>query len=501
MTDCVERTRRAGRCLGLLPLLGLWACGGSQAAAPVVAPAAPGPPSSVVGSSSASLTVILGRPTDRSLTVNVRADSDLELYLEHGRAPGSYAAATATARAAANQPVELGIGGLAVDTRYYYRVRHRRSGSSDAYAAGEEHSFTTQRAPGSTFRFAAQGDSHPERPQSMFNADLYIRTLKAVAADQPDFYLTSGDDFSVDTLRTVNAETVAGRYTLQLPYLALVAHSSPLFLVNGNHEQAARYLYDADGPSRQVPVWAQNARNAHYPQPAPDGFYSGNTETVPGIGLLRNYYAWEWGDALFVTLDPYWSSPVAVANVFGDDSRDAGGGPNDRWEITHGAAQYQWLKQTLETSRARWKFVFAHHVLGTGRGAVEVANLYEWGGSNNNGTPGFAARRPGWPLPIHQLLAANKVTIFFQGHDHLFAHQQLDGVAYQELPNPADNTYTAFNADAYRSGDRFPNAGYVRVTVSPLSVLVEYVRIFLPQDEAPPSRLSGMVQFAYTITR
>jgi len=93
------------------------------------------------------------------------------------------------------------------------------------------------------------------------------------------------------------------------------------------------------------------------------------------------------------------------------------------------------------------------------------------------------------------------VTVFFEGHDHLFAHQQLDGVTYQELPSPADNTYTAFNSDAYRSGDKLSNSGYVRVTVSPASVLVEYVRIFLPQDEAPPSKVSGMVQFSYSITR
>jgi len=47
--------------------------------------------------------------------------------------------------------------------------------------------------------------------------------LRAAAADRPDFYVTMGDDFSVDTLRTVNAETVAQRYSRQRPFLALVA--------------------------------------------------------------------------------------------------------------------------------------------------------------------------------------------------------------------------------------------------------------------------------------
>jgi hypothetical protein len=67
------------------------------------------------------------------------------------------------------------------------------------------------------------------------------------------------------------------------------------------------------------------------------------------------------------------------------------------------------------------------------------------GGKNQNGTWEFAEKRPGWRLPIHQLMVKNGVTIFFQGHDHLFARQELDGVIYQETPNPADNTYLAFN--------------------------------------------------------
>jgi phosphodiesterase/alkaline phosphatase D-like protein len=348
-----------------LPLsLGLSACGGN-ASAPTSATATPTPTGVVSVALTPGITEILGRPTDHSATVSARPDRDVDLYFEYGRAPGSYGSVTATARATAGQPVELVLEGLARDTRYYYRVRHRAAGSADAYATGAEHSVVTQRAAGSTFTFAAQGDSHPEREKSMFSPDLYGRTLKAVAADRPDFYLTSGDDFSVDTLKTVSADSVTERYTLQVPYLALVAHSSPLFLVNGNHEQAARYLYDSRGPWRDVPVWAQNARNRFFPQPAPDGFYSGNTEELAGIGLLRDYSAWEWGDALFVTLDPYWSSPVPVDNAFGDD--DAGNGKaSDRWDVTHGDAQYQWLKRTLEASRARWKFVFAHHVLGSG---------------------------------------------------------------------------------------------------------------------------------------
>jgi len=326
---------------------------------------------------------------------------------------------------------------------------------------------------------------------SQFDGSLYTRTLTTGAADRPDFFITIGDDFSIDALQAVNADTVASRYTVQLPYLSIVGQSAPLFLVNGNHEQAARYLLDGtpDNPA----VWAQNARNRFFPQPAPDGFYTGNTEEVAHIGLLRNTFAWTWGDALIVTIDPYWSSPVPVDNRFGGGPKTA-----DKWQITLGDAQYFWLKETLEGSTARFKFVFAHHVSGWGRGGIEKAGDFEWGGRNEDGTWGFNTHRPEWPLPIHHLMAATGVTIFFQGHDHLFVRQELDGVVYQELPEPADPSYTLWNADAYTSGVKLANTGYVRVFVAASSVRVEYVKTYLPQDE-DATRHNGDVAYAYSI--
>jgi hypothetical protein len=95
-------------------------------------------------------------------------------------------------------------------------------------------------------------------------------------------------------------------------------------------------------------------------------------------------------------------------------------------------------------------------------------------------------------------MAANRVTIFFQGHDHVWVHQQLDGITYQTLSEPADPNYALYNADAYTTGDKFPNTGYTRVRVSPTGVTVEYVRTYLPKDE-DAARVSGSVAFRYTI--
>lgn len=465
------------------------------------------------GWSAPNFTTILGQPTDKSVTVAVRADAAVELYFEYGAKSGAYTGQTKAVTATSDPNLNgywvasTPISGLGSDTLYYYRMQYRAAGSTAAFAPGAEYSFHTQRQPGSTFVFCVQGDSHPEREKTMFDPGLYRQTLSAVAAARPDFFITSGDDFSVDTLPTPYTQSaVSGRYTLQLPYFDLVGRSSAVFLGTGNHEETSLSNYnlpDDSEKSNQVPIWAQNARNLYYPSPGPSdsitgGFYTGNLTNMPKIGLLRDYYAWEWGDALFVVIDPYWSSPGQVDTGLGGQNSKTPKA-TDKWTVTHGDDQYQWLKRTLEQSKAKWKFVFAHHVMGSGRGGIEIARDYEWGGNNGNGSWGFPARRPSWPMPVHQLMAANRVTVFFQAHDHLFVREELDGVVYQSLPNPADPTYTAFNADAYKSGIVHPNSGFVKVTVSPAQVKVEYVRQWLAKDERPPAQVSGTVQLAYTI--
>jgi hypothetical protein len=418
-------------------------------------------------------TEILGRPTDTSVTANVVPTIAMEIFYEYGTKPGVYTAQTVLQSASASMPLETLIDGLQPNTRYYYHIRY-------GDRAGPEGTFMTQRAPGSTFTFAIQGDSHPERVGKQFDSGLYTRTLQSAAADQPDFYFTIGDDFSVDTLKTVNSETVKALYVNQRQWLGSVG--APVFLVNGNHEQAS--LVNLDGAADNVAVWAQTSRNAYYPQPDPDSFYTGDPEPVEYIGLLRDYYAFTWGDALFVVIDPYWHSPQAVDNPFSADRGQKA--KRDLWNITLGETQYQWLKQTLETSDAKYKFVFAHHVNGTGRGGIEIADTYEWGDAAN-----LAAHRPGWEKTIHQLMADNHVTIFFQGHDHIFVRQELDGVTYQTLPEPANPYYTYENDTAYKSGDKFPNSGHVRVTVSPGGVTVDYLRSY--QDK--PDEIA----FSYTV--
>jgi hypothetical protein len=431
------------------------------------------------------------------------ATSAIEAYLEYGLQTGNYLFQTGMVSSSANEPLEIVITGLQGNTRYYYRMVYRPVGAA-SWTARDEHSFHTQRSPDSTFTFTVTADSHINIVFG--NANLYQTTLQNIFADRPDFHLDLGDTFAMDNVTTQTQARNA--YLSQRPYMGLMSHSSPVFLVLGNHEQEEGWhLDDTGNPATSKPILGANARKRYFLNPIPDTFYSGNTDTIPALDGDRfpeDYYAWEWGDALFVVIDPYWYTTVKpfTGNLGGGEASDPGSG--DRWDWTLGSTQYQWLKQTLESSDAKFKFIFAHH--GTGgtqdyiREGANGAPYTEWGGQNEDGTTwGFDVRRPGWYAPIHQLLVENRVSAFFHAHDHEFAHEERDGVVYQLVPMAADVNYGYGSFQLYHETDPYtirvlPNSGHLRVTVAPSNVTVDYVRAFLPG--AGPN---GQIAYTYSI--
>lgn len=437
------------------------------------------------GSSPATISEILGRPTDRSVTANALSDEDVDVFYEYGTQPGIYSGKTQTARHPGGKPTESVIDGLQPDTRYYYRPRTRRPGEAE-FTAGEERSFVTQRARGRTFRFDVEADPHLDENS---DPDLFRRTLQNILEDDPDFLIDLGDTFFSEKLPVVNEATVLARHLYLRTFFDKTSPSVPLFLALGNHEGELGSLLN--GTANNLAVWAARARILHFPNPLPDGFYSGDLAPAPFVGLRQNYYSWEWGDALFVVLDPYWYTTVKSAT--------------DNWTVTLGAAQYLWLKSVLENSSARFKFVFCHQLVGgdgkDGRGGAEAARYFEWGGSNADGSWGFGDRRAGWDRPVHRLLVENRATIFFHGHDHFFAKQDLDGIVYQLVPqpgHPGTGNATQAASYGYQSGIFFPSSGHLRITVSGDHLTVEYIRAFRPQDENQ-GHINGELAYSYSI--
>ena len=433
----------------------------------------------------------LGIPTDRSVTLNMEANKAVELYVEFGAASGTYTAQTPVATYPVGAPVELKIQStnaaapLVANQRYFYRVRYRAPGEAVFRSRGER-SFRTARPKGQSFTFTITADPHLDELTSQ---PLFTLAMRNIAADSPDFNVDLGDIFMSDKLATilpgltVNYGLIEYRAVTLRNNYAEFCHSVPFMFTLGNHEAEYRYVYDADrsaAKDQNVASWNLIARKYYFPTPVTDSFYTGSTETRLIAGrneLLENYYAWEWGDALFVVLDP-----------FNNTLTNPNAAPADNWRWSLGKQQYDWLKATLQNSRASYKFLFMHHLVGgidSARGGVETAHRYEWGGKNADDSEGFAAKRPGWDMPIHQLLIANKVSAVFHGHDHFYGYQQLDGIVYQECPQPGTaNFSTASAADGrYVQGTILPNSGHLRVTVSADSAKVEYVRAALPTQE------------------
>ena len=437
-----------------------------------------------------SLNLILGRPTNSSIAISLMSTEAISATIEYGTTGKIFTGKSATLKLTSSTPTVFELKNLKSNTKYYYRVRYK-SETAAVSTLSKVYNFQTQRSAGKSFSFSLHGDTHPERAGKMFNSELYYVTMGNVAAQSNDFHILLGDDFSIDPLIGKNQATKANVekiYRTQRDWLGTIGATTPIFLVNGNHEQAAQYLLD--GSTTNPAVLAGNARNLFYPLPAPDSFYTGDQVNVPGIGLLRDYYSWNWGDALFITLDPYWHSKNAVDNVAGVDQAAVNKGADngktkDLWQVGIGDEQYAWFKKTLENSKAKYIFVFAHHVMGTGRGAVEVSTDYEWGGRDPKGITTFKDQRPKWELPI-----------FFQGHDHIFVTQTRDGLIYQSMPNPADDTFTMFNSDAYKTGVKAANSGHVRVQISPQEAKVEY---FLAARAKDVSRKNMEIAHSYSL--
>jgi hypothetical protein len=387
------------------------------------------------------------------------------------------------------------LDSLDPDRQYYYRLRHRQPGAA-SFDAAPEATFHTQRKPGSSFQFAIEADPHYQDN----DPDVYRTDLVNVAADQPDFLIDLGDTFMTEK-RNVNdyAGAVQLCQDVRTGFHSIVGSSVPLFLVSGNHEAELGWFLNSTHPQDNIAVWATQARQLFYPCPVPGGFYSGSTAPDPFLQKPRDaYYAFEWGDALFVVLDPFWYTRTK---------------PTNGWGWTLGLEQYQWLTQTLARSKADFKFVFIHHLVGgsfngIARGGKEFASFFEWGGHNEDGTWGFTVQRPGWPLPIQDVLLKNGVNIVFHGHDHLFDEQDLDAngdgvtdLVYQETPQPSrsgDNAQSLAKKFGYTEGAIVGGSGHLRVQVTPTQAKVEYVRALLPADESA-QLTNRMVSYTYTV--
>lgn len=411
-----------------------------------------------------SFDIVLGRPSDSSVVLSLLSyEKDMSVAVVYGTSKTSQSLKTNAVKLQVGAPKELALAELQKATRYYYSVRDVAT-----QAVISQGTFATQPDVRTTFSFTVTADSHLDQ-----NTDLalYQRALSNALADAPDFHIDLGDTFMTEKYDT--REEAAKQYIAQRYFFGTVTHSMPLFLVLGNHDgEEVRQLRDG---KQSLGVWANGMRKTYFPNPEFSSFYSADATPDALAGPLQDYYAWTWGDAQFIVLNPYWHAPKQRSD--------------ERWGLSLGKTQYQWLKSTLESSKSKYKFVFIHQLIGgingQGRGGIEGAGFGEWGGLNADGTNGFEIHRSGWGEPIHQMLVRNKVNMVVHGHDHLFAKQDLDGIVYQEVPQPGHrgpgNKIGAL-IGGYQAGTILVDSGHMKITVSPEHIQADFRAVALDSD-------------------
>ncbi|MCC7492701.1 MAG: metallophosphoesterase [Fimbriimonadaceae bacterium] len=412
------------------------------------------------------LDVILARPGADRLTWSVLAYQPLRAELVVTPAGGP-ARRCGLRDYAAGQPQHVEVAGLQPGTGYTWQLQNA---AQQVVAQGRAQ---TQRPRGQGFTFTISADSHLDENTA---PELYAQTLRNALADGPDFHLDLGDTFMGEKYAG-DYHAAAAQYLAQRYYFGLLGHSAPVFLALGNHDGELGWLYQSQGEN--VATWSCQQRQRYFANPVPGGIYRGNGVVEPGCGLLQNYYAWEWGDALLVVLDPFWPTRRKPTR-------------QDVWARTLGETQYRWLQETLRGSRAALKLVFIHHLVGgdpNGRGGVEWLHLGEWGGQHADRSPGFATQRPGWPQPIHDLLRETGVRAVFHGHDHFYCQQERDGIVYHLLPQPGHPGRRSTNPAqeyGYVEGHLVDGSGHLRVQVAPGGpAQVDFIQALLPAAERP----------------
>ena len=426
--------------------------------------------------------IVLANPTSTSMTFTVVPVVALSSYTVLVKSSSSYITSNTSLAVNVNESSRVIVLGLSPNTKYVYYVNFVINGTTYLSPA---YSLQTARNKGSSYKFSVIADSHLFTTQHNYPA-RYVQTLKNILTDQSDFVITLGDDFRTSNIpQPVNADNLKWLMVGHRPYHNLIGRTTPLFCVNGNHEWEEGWLLN--GTNKSIPVQVASARLYYYANPRPNEFYTGNSMVEPNLpngGFLENYYSWTWGDALYVVLDDYWY----VRNV--STPEDPEMLATEAWNCTFGYDQFMWLKKVLSTSNTTFKFIFHHHQNCVGRGATELANRFEWGGYDNTGRFwAFDQYRPGWGnQSIHQMCVQYGVSVVFQGHDHLYANQELDGVKYLTVPMPAydgalwpnatSNNFAAF----FTTGKVISPSGHITVEVTPTAANVSYYRVGLPGE-------------------
>lgn len=417
-----------------------------------------------------SVVELLGAPLVFATTADgfslnaVTVGGDASELSARARQPGSDDWRPGAPSSRGSDVLEWKFGDLSAGTRYEYQVvRTDPEGDAVTLFAGD---IVTQRPPGSEFSFALLTDSHIA-PREVVPGDLsavdlpedtLLRVAKNIGDDAPDFVVHLGDmlDFH---LFGFNDPPPDGWWTriAYLNYRRLMQET----LGNATHYPVIGNWDGENGSYTDEEIArSREQRLLYLPGPKPDTYPEGGN-------VHEDYYAFTWGDALFVVLNVMTYTPT-------EHLLSSQPGVADDWTL--GEAQLDFLKRTLEGATSKWRFLLIHHAVGGAAGNAANAAYGRGGGQ---------AAHVGEQALVHELMLEHGVQIFFYGHDHVFTDIVVDGIHYS-LPGSAGAPWKFETAETGYT-EYWTDSGHGRVRVGPDAVKVEFIA------------LGGEVLYSYTL--
>jgi hypothetical protein len=354
---------------------------------------------------------------------------------------------------------EWAVSGLDAGQRYEYEVVATAPVDAGVDRLLYRGSAVTQRDPGASFTFDMLTDSHIQPCEQIpsgteicaddflsWNETTLLGIAGEIRADQPDFLIHLGDmlDYHLFGFNDPPPDSQWARLAY-LNYRRLTGDAlgnAAHFPTIGNWDGESGF-YSPEEIERSM-----TQRLLYIPAPGPETYPQGGSPN-------HDYYAFTWGDALFVVLNvmTYTTAPHLLA-----------GNPGLPDDWTLGASQRTWLEATLAGAKSKWRFLFIHHPVG-GNAGDDDDTAYGRGGGR--------AAYVGEQALVHQLMLKYGVRAFFYGHDHVFTDMVVDGIHYT-LPGSAG---APWKFEGYLTGytDYWTDSGHGRVTVSPDSVVVDLI--------------------------
>ena len=409
---------------------------------------------SPAGGSGLFLPPLLSRPTGSSIRISaLNNDKAAEALIEIRKEGATeWERRQPSLKFAPYQIVDWTVTDLRPATAYEYRLLLKQeSGESPQPSANG--SFRTQRKGAASYTVLLMTDPHTGYfPPGSSPVRTLDRVVQNAAKTKADFVRDLGDNVAWAGSREMpqtNSSGVSSAFARYRRQIGPLSAHCPHFAVIGNWSGESGKF-----PESNIQIVA-GVRRSLLPGP--------NHQTYPQGGSEgEDYYAFSWGDALYVILNiQTYSKPSKLERL---PSRMADVNQIDEWTL--GEKQMIWFETTLKNATERYRFVCIHHPAGGNAGDF-LNTIYGRGGAR--------AWNTGEQARIHALMKKHNVQIFFYGHDHVFVDDVVDGIHYT-LPGSCGAPWH-FTREETGYERSWPDSGHAQLDITPEKATVTFINI------------------------